>query len=72
MHESGIEPARTSGRDSGRSARAIIVLAVFCLVYALLASRRLSHQRRRICRRARRSASRSLRPSRPGGRRSNP
>jgi glutamine amidotransferase-like uncharacterized protein len=44
MHESGIEPARTSVRRSRRSARAIIALAVVCVISALLASYRSWHQ----------------------------
>jgi glutamine amidotransferase-like uncharacterized protein len=40
MHDSGIEPARTSIRSSRRSARAIIALAVVCVISALLASYR--------------------------------
>ena len=46
MHESGIEPARTSVRRSRRSARAIIALAVVCVISALLASYRSWHRER--------------------------
>jgi glutamine amidotransferase-like uncharacterized protein len=38
MHEGGIEPARTTVRRRRRSARAIIALAVFSVISALLAS----------------------------------
>jgi glutamine amidotransferase-like uncharacterized protein len=44
VHESGIEPARTSVRLKRRSARAMIALAVVCVIYALLASYQSSHE----------------------------
>jgi glutamine amidotransferase-like uncharacterized protein len=67
MHESGIEPVRTSVRRSRRSARAIIALAVVCVIYALLASYRPWYQEapERAPRLVLVQPSRALRPPEP-------